>query len=169
MTAIARLFGINQNKTTELTLELFTPCYGYLCKQIEPLYQKTIEIQRKEDEYEGLWIEHQMFYREEEKFPEHIKGYLHIDESLEQEGYKLHDFLMKVRKDVRFIQMWLSLVVDPLNPTSTKEKLPLLLANTNPKYKKSTTDVYSIPPGKEVTWKKAEELIEFYLGLKLIL
>lgn len=171
MSTMARLFGINQNKTAELTTLLFEPCYKYMCNQVENLYQQTLKLQNKKDVYYGLYIGNVFFYRPEEKIAEHDthQKWIRIDESLNANGQGIEDFLYKVRKDVRFIQMWLSLVINVIDPVTTRSKLPTTLANLHPLYKNTDFTELSVPPGKELLWKQAEEKISFYLGLKLVL
>ena len=168
---LMHLFGINQNKTTDLTLLLFTPCYNFICKQVEELYQETIKQQRKEDKYNGMYIGITYFYRPEDKQTTEVakSSWIRIDDSLVKKGENLEAFLNKVRKDVRFIQMWLSLIVDPTSPVNTRAKLPNILATQHPLYKTVEFSESIIPPGKEAVWNKAEELIKYYLGLKLLL
>ena len=171
MSAMARLFGINQNKTTELTTVLFEPCFDYLCNQAEDLYQKTITLEGKPDNFYGIYIGNTFFYRPNKKIVD-LKTYqkwIRINESLQEEGQNLENFLLNVRSDVRFIQMWLSLVVDKLDPISTRAKIPTALAKIHPYYKNVEFSEMIVPKGKEQLWKKAEEKISFYLGLKLIL
>ena len=171
MSTIARLFGINQNKTAELTTLLFTPCFDYLCNRTEDLYQKTLQLKGKSDEFYGMYIGNIFYYRPESKILEGVnhKKWISIDESLIKEGFELEDFLLNVRNDVRFIQMWLSLVIDTTDPIATRAKLPTILANQHSFYKNVEFNSPDIPKGREHLWKKAEETISFYLGLKLIL
>lgn len=171
MSTIARLFGINQNKTAELTTLLFTPCFDYICKQTEDLYQKTLQLKGKSDEFYGMYIGNVFYYRPESKISEGMshKKWISIHDSLIKEGYALEDFLLNVRSDVRFIQMWLSLVIDTTDTVGTRAKLPTMLANLHSLYKNVEFVEPNIPKGREHLWKKAEEKISFYLGLKLVL
>lgn len=169
--SMARLFGINQNKTAELTTLLFEPCYNYICNQTENLYQQTIKLQGKPDEYYGLYIGNVFFFRPTKKIEEHNthKKWIRIDETLVTNGQYIEDFLNKVKQDVRFIQMWLSLVIDVVDPITTRSKLPTTLAKLHPLYKNVAFTELSVPPGKELLWKQAEDKISFYLGLRLVL
>lgn len=161
-------FGIQSDKTTEITCKLFEGCSEYVDRQIEKLYQQTLAIKKKPDAYLSLMIDGKTFFRTDDCLPKRkVSPFpLVLDKSLEEEGTKLRNFIDQAHKDARFIQMWLTLVLDN-DPNKTKKKLPPALAKLTPYC--HIDEPYRIPEGKESLWHTAEEKIMFYLGLKLIL
>lgn len=162
-------FNIQTDKTTRIALQLFESCAQYVEQQVESLYRRTIEIKGLEDNYCCLLINGNRYYRGQEYIPNHLNNiqYLPVDPSLQEEADKLEAFINQARKDARFIQMWLSLVVNERNVEITKSLMPPALARVT-QYKDIDVE-YKIPKGKEELWHKAEEKIQFYLGLKLVL
>lgn len=169
MSSIQHCLGIHNNKTAELTTLLFEHCYTYVCNQAEKLYQQTLKAQGKEDECYGIYIGNTLFYRPKDVLNFHHKKVITLDDSLRDQGDELESFFLQVKKDIRFIQMWLSLVIDATDAVSTRAKLPTILANIHPLYKVTAFREPYIPKGKEQLWKQAENKISFYLGLKFVL
>lgn len=166
------MFNIQKDKTTDITIELFKICEIYVSNQVEQLYQKTISLKNLPDEFSSLIIGGYRYYRPEDKIPDRNIlrkiQYLSLDPSLQEEGNQLNAFVDQAKKDARFLQMWLSIAIDKNNLMKTKMMLPPALARLI----ESVRDIevnYCIPEGKEELWHRAEELINFYLGLKLVL
>ena len=171
MNLITNLFVIYENKTTEITQMLFEPCLKYIGRQAEELYQQTLKLKRLNDCYYAIYINNTNFYRPKEFLAEKVKykNWLMLDESLLDEGIELENFVNKVQKDVRFIQMWLSLVIDEEDLIKTRSRMPTILANQIPGFELIEFKGYEIPKGKENVWKQAENLITYYLGMKMLL
>ena len=163
------MFNIQSNKTLDITLELFKACETYVTDQVESLYQKTLKLKKLEDAYSSILINGIRYYRSQERIPRILNRVpcLTIDPSLMEDGYKLESFVKQAKQDARFIQMWLASVIDVDNPQVTKSLMPPALARIT-EYATCNAE-YRIPKDKEELWHQAEEKINFYLGLKLVL
>ena len=95
-------------------------------------------------------------------------AYPFLDPSLQEEGNKFEGICKKCKEDMRYLNQWLSIAIDPLDKEITRKRLPDFIANLSEKYAYSHLKFCEIPKGKEAMWKKAEELAKYYLGYKLL-
>ena len=163
------LFSINNDFSLPRVETIFEPCYEYICKIGEELYQKNIRALKLQDEYYSFSLITRTFIRKPSpKYSHNPYKYCPIHESLYEEANKLEKLLDKTNRDIRQIQMWFSLS----RSEATKEQLPVTFYwphTLKTALHIEVDEPYIIPEGKEETWKKVESLINYYLGLKLLL
>lgn len=167
------LFDIQKDDTSFLCVTLFDPCFDYIEDKLEKLYQKSIALTDQQDCCLYVCFGGMTFIRDASKVNiDPVYGVLrhYLDPSLNEESKDLVSFFKKAKEDARFIQMWLSTFM-PLDGHYGKECVsqipPALLKIAN--FHVTDDVVYTVPKGKEGTWHKAEELINYYSGLKLLL
>lgn len=163
------LFSINNDFSLPRVETIFEPCYEHINKIGEELYQKNIKALNLQDEYASFSLITRIFIRKSADIRAH-KAYklCPVHESLYEEADKLEKLLDKTDRDIRQIQMWFSLS----RSEATKEQLPVTFYwphTLKTALHIEVDEPYIIPEGKEETWKKVESLINYYLGLKLLL
>ena len=169
LSQMINLFKIQCDKTEPLISEIFHPFYEIFQKQVEELYKENIKVLKIEDIYRGFNFDGNTFYRDIENTKYlYLKGTTSIDKSLINKAIALLELRDNVRKDIRFLQMWMSTFYNSYDPEETKRYLPSILNNFYP-FSDVCTKSKIIPEGKESLWKKAEEIISYYIGLRLIL
>lgn len=167
---MVNLFKIQCDKTEPLISEIFYPFYEIFQNQVEELYKENIKVLKLDDDYRGFYFNGDTLYRDSIKinYFYHLNGAIHLDKSLIPKGNELLDLRDKVRRDIRFLQMWLSTFYNDKEPEETMRYLPSILNNFG-QFREVDTKSKIIPEGKESLWKKAEEIISYYVGLRLIL
>jgi hypothetical protein len=167
------LFDIQKDDTSFLCVTLFDPCFDYIEDKLEKLYQKSIALTDQQDCCLYVCFGGMTFIRDASKVSiDPVYGVLrhYLDPSLNEESKDLVSFFKKAKEDARFIQMWLSTFM-PLNGRYDDE----CMSHIPPALRKIAdfrwpVDIpYSVPEGKQMTWLKAESIINYYSGLKLLL
>lgn len=160
----ALAFGLKANKTTPYVENLFAEVFNNIFSEVETVFRE--ELLRAKEQHLGVYVLQflgQKIYRSRQALGDENTHYGHYDclfiENPSEDQIKLANFIDKTKEDLRFLQQWLSLAL------GIKESIPpsLLRASNLP------PTMYCIPEGKEETWKKAEDLITYYLGLSLVL
>ena len=158
---------IQKNKTQKLTQEIFEDVADYIGTRVEIVYQNALEAFPLEDIYKGYFYAGDLYVRNG------LSGaylrWLNLDHSLDEQAEQVKIFIAQVRRDVRFIQMWLSTFVKLDDPVGTKEKFPSILIEIDKEYKDIPITKQVIPEGKEELWEKATSIIEYYQGLRMVL
>lgn len=75
-------------------------------------------------------------------------------------------FYTKLKQDIAFIQQWFSLFIKEDSIPNSFIKYPFVLRQL---LGITSNEPYEIPKGKESFWHKAEDTLNYYAGLQLIL
>ena len=159
---VARFFDFMLGaKTTEFMLLIFTPCHRYIeqcAKEIGK--EELLKVNKKSSIDSDLII--RFTYNEISV----VKGkppYTIIDCRENKRGVELDQFVSKAKKDAKYLQMWLSKAISG-SPEEIASKIPQGLFMLSSLYNGQTTNTKTL----DIVDTKAEELINYYLGLKLV-
>ena len=165
---LSMCFGINEDGPAFGAVNyIFNTATTYCAEQIEQIYQDRIQkMEGTDTNHLGVVLHGKKIYRPFNMLTSMVSNgqMLFITETTEEED-KAYKFREKVCKDIKFVQQWFSILVN-LDEDSGKYIPPALMKNY---YEPAQSYTYTYPPGKESLWRKAEEIINYYLGLRLVL
>lgn len=173
----AMAYKIQNDKTMDLTLFIFQPTMKYGYEIIESFYQHCLQKNPTlPNNAIGIRIDDLDLYRNkdivESNSPTHP---ILTIASITEEAYGVYSFHQEIRKNIRFIQQWLSIVFNKskeiyvASPAEFNQLPPVLINALNTsKYLSIQNYRYLIPQGKENLWHKIEDLLKFYLGFRLL-
>lgn len=161
-------FDICENKTSALVRLVFEPCEKFIASQIEHLITENARLDHSNpDDVNCIYINGTRFIRLGcGVCGTHVARLL---PEMEEKGQKFLEFFQQTRRDMKFLKMWLSQAIVSGDLEASRQRLPEILAKMSPTYQNIPCDELKIPEGKEALWKKAENIISYYLGLSLVL
>lgn len=170
-------FHSQADKTELLTYSLVNSVALYTSLLVEEYCQKVIKSQNLDDDFFAFFFNGEVYYRSEEALLTRQKMKA-LRPPINEESMNIFNMVDKLQEDIRFFQQWLSIVLCNSKAISdislgTFNKFPPVIKDlvfkifdVPPEYLRLYK--YEVPKGKENLWIKAEKLIKYYLGFKLV-
>lgn len=154
-------------KTTEITETIFESYGNFIQGQINQLAHEVQQQLNLKGLPRAIRFNGQLYFVTNPKNEPEDK-IVSVPKELRDHGRLLEKSWKKACDDVKFFQMWLSFVLKE-RKEETVERMPQLLINQLPEYKQLNYQGQCfIPKGWEDKYKRAEAMIQYCLGLKLL-
>lgn len=171
-------FNLPPTKAREITYFFFENHMEHMVQEVEIVCQKIKKDRRfYRFSYKGLEYQNIEMFRPWD-VPEAYGFSFYHPKLQDDECQKLADQYKKLLEDMKFFSQWLSIVLksstlEEYSQTSMNKLPPILysyLCEKSYKFKEFKYKYkYKIPKGKEELWDKITQLIQFYIGMELLI